>query len=1643
MPPRRGGKRRGGKVRGGGAGGGKRGGSKCGGGKRGGRGGGRGGGSRAGARGGAGAGRGGRSRASLETVSFNPYKPPSTSSEGRSSFNSECARLPIGLFSPTKQIRVGTSFQATDLPECSPFSKKLAEIKDPANLMWSRLHCPLKEGQILTYLEYAKSFFVDEEVALASLVSVKYNLPEAFDRLPNLKNRENEIPLTFDEKAVFERIIFRENRLNAIKEFFPKSKRELLNQHFYNEMNFEQSNYVSAFMLPKDGEEEEEDSSDDDSDDSDDSDSDDDEEEKERKRKAEEKRGKENIVDHLMNRFMNMDAKCPKTITPDDYVITPPVAATFMHWIVHPANQPEANYLNADQLKAVRELRRQRVRLREMGQRQTQTINRKLGSLCGASEYFMQYYTILHHKPQKIPGTDKLDEFNKSSGPGWRISEVMLLIEWIRRRLNPAGTVNVEELAKFLISKTADEVGDFFRQYRKVISALVYEPHPKTRVKMLYQWFTDGIKLDESDEVYFAEGQREEEADDEEEKDEEEDEEGEEEDDEIDDEEEEEEEEEYEQAADMFTEGMMKTDLVQLPYQRRQPYADSEVGSSKSSRQKALTFSEKMKQAKRLQQYEKMKRKLDSKMSQPVSERKDDSENMKFTDFTFTSTTPVHTEIDPHLVETQHQQRLTEYDNEPNEASNRAAIDFPEDSDSDESSSKELIIDESREDSDSLPDLPEDKPEKQKQSQETQKDAKETALPAVQCGIEQYLDPISDDELASPESEHESAVSATEMVSKATTQAKPLQTSAQLNLPINPKQSLLKTSPSPMTTVPPQWKPAQQSILKAKQVQPSKPPEPAFDPQTAYLLNPEIMKSLPKIPRLTPTKGSKDLQPKSQEAQPLYAPVLQTKPPPPPPPQPLPTKPREQKGVNITHKSLQPPPQSRPAVPTPPVQFNPILNLSTVKIIMTPTMTTTAAKVVVSRPTTAQPTPSANTITASSSASSSITLPTTSLQKRPATSTTTQPSLYTYSKVHTTFRPSRPVIVANPVVTARPTATSTSAYTTAQTPSRSTVANTAAVTTTQPSPSPTTSKLVATLKPSSHTAPITVPINVPVTIRPPSGAPTGSGGKIFIQQLPPGLQMRPGMYQVTLPASSLITSTAVSAAGGSPNILSKSRMSTAVAGSSSHSRPQPKPQTISILTKKSSPSGKLVALSTVPIVIRQPPPPPPAINPVSTIITTPKILTSFESLKLPEPKIPRQLEPPPVEEAPIESPSSPVHCRNQYEEEPFEGALDSAQSPEPPKAPPPKVCSANLTTTPLVIYTSPPASAPLSEELPAVVEASKTTAKKVVKEQVPAKERNEYEELLMILKKKKAELVDEEKERQKAEAKAKARELAKEREKARKKERAKERAIERQMEGLKVPKSAPSARAVKPPAVQSALLTAPSASSPLSATTNTTTSQQPVPLVTAVTPLVAGVKPKTKALAQWYTLNNPGASSGDLKSLKLHADQLKPLTPSFLSSASTGISAVASTSGLQPSAVGGQQATTKSAESPGKQKKSPVTIVRKSIISASTYKSLGLEPLKAALGTSGPGSKSASQLLEETKEMVDQLGKDLDRNVRKIWAKEAYDNRHTKPLVKRRRVVKKPPPPSSPPSQQPPLPPQQPPPPPPPSQPPPPPPPQS
>ena len=98
-----------------------------------------------------------------------------------------------------------------------------------------------------------------------------------------------------------------------------------------------------------------------------------------------------------MNRFMNMDAKCPKTITPDDYVITPPVAATFMHWIVHPANQPEANYLNADQLKAVRELRRQRVRLREMGQRQTQTINRKLGSLCGASEYFMQYYTILHH----------------------------------------------------------------------------------------------------------------------------------------------------------------------------------------------------------------------------------------------------------------------------------------------------------------------------------------------------------------------------------------------------------------------------------------------------------------------------------------------------------------------------------------------------------------------------------------------------------------------------------------------------------------------------------------------------------------------------------------------------------------------------------------------------------------------------------------------------------------------------------------------------------------------------------------------------------------------------------------------------------------------------------------------------------------------------------------------------------------------------------------------------------------------------------------------------------------------------------------------------------------------------------------------
>ena len=127
---------------------------------------------------------------------------------------------------------------------------------------------------------------------MASLVSVKYNLPEAFDRLPNLKNRENEIPLTFDEKAVFERIIFRENRLNAIKEFFPKSKRELLNQHFYNEMNFEQSNYVSAFMLPKDGEEEEEeeeDSSDDDSDDSDDSDSDDDEEEKERKRRAEEK----------------------------------------------------------------------------------------------------------------------------------------------------------------------------------------------------------------------------------------------------------------------------------------------------------------------------------------------------------------------------------------------------------------------------------------------------------------------------------------------------------------------------------------------------------------------------------------------------------------------------------------------------------------------------------------------------------------------------------------------------------------------------------------------------------------------------------------------------------------------------------------------------------------------------------------------------------------------------------------------------------------------------------------------------------------------------------------------------------------------------------------------------------------------------------------------------------------------------------------------------------------------------------------------------------------------------------------------------------------------------------------------------------
>lgn len=92
-----------------------------------------------------------------------------------------------------------------------------------------------------------------EDQALAILARFQYRITSALTFFPHIEPIfETEMGL--EEKAQFERVIFKENRLNSIKSCFPREAHAQLYQYFYNEMTFENSSFFSAYMLSEDGE---------------------------------------------------------------------------------------------------------------------------------------------------------------------------------------------------------------------------------------------------------------------------------------------------------------------------------------------------------------------------------------------------------------------------------------------------------------------------------------------------------------------------------------------------------------------------------------------------------------------------------------------------------------------------------------------------------------------------------------------------------------------------------------------------------------------------------------------------------------------------------------------------------------------------------------------------------------------------------------------------------------------------------------------------------------------------------------------------------------------------------------------------------------------------------------------------------------------------------------------------------------------------------------------------------------------------------------------------------------------------------------------------------------------------------------------
>lgn len=101
---------------------------------------------------------------------------------------------------------------------------------------------------VTNYLETAKVYRLQEDQALAILARLKYRITSALTFFPHIEPM-GDTEMGLEEKAQFERIIFKENRLNSIKSCFPRALHHQLYQYFYNEMTFENSSFFSAFML--------------------------------------------------------------------------------------------------------------------------------------------------------------------------------------------------------------------------------------------------------------------------------------------------------------------------------------------------------------------------------------------------------------------------------------------------------------------------------------------------------------------------------------------------------------------------------------------------------------------------------------------------------------------------------------------------------------------------------------------------------------------------------------------------------------------------------------------------------------------------------------------------------------------------------------------------------------------------------------------------------------------------------------------------------------------------------------------------------------------------------------------------------------------------------------------------------------------------------------------------------------------------------------------------------------------------------------------------------------------------------------------------------------------------------------------------